>query len=174
MPGELLVGHRLIKTYGPNRDPPREYTGGRGGPSPNFPKLGNVGGNHFLMGFGENWLSQRPPGYHTIHLGRGKSHDLQFGNHSSAKPCFSGPIFGPRNLPGPAGASLACGHPTNRASRGQPGKWPPDKSWIMEDSEGTLARGRVYRGILSNCTCLSCLKRRFCGTTIQRETVRKD
>ena len=22
----------------------------------------------------------------------------------------------------------------------------------MEDSEGTLARGRVYRGILSNCT----------------------
>ena len=35
---------------------------------------------------------------------------------------------------------------------GQPGPaWPPNKSWIMEDHEGTLARGRVDRGILSNC-----------------------
>ena len=28
----------------------RRYTGGTGGPSPNFPKLGKVGGNHFLKG----------------------------------------------------------------------------------------------------------------------------
>ena len=29
-----------------------------------------------------------PPGYHTIHSGRGKSHIRKFGNHSQAKPCF--------------------------------------------------------------------------------------
>ena len=43
----------------PNRGGPqrahtgrRAYTGRPGGPSPNFPKLGKVEGNHFLKGFG--------------------------------------------------------------------------------------------------------------------------
>ena len=33
-----------------------------------------------------------------------------------------------------------------------PGGPSPNKSWIVEDSEGTLARGRVNRSILFNCT----------------------
>ena len=47
--------------------------------------------NHFLRGLGKNWLSQRPPGHHTIHSGHGKSPNLQFRNHSSTKPCFQAP-----------------------------------------------------------------------------------
>ena len=47
---------------------------------------------------------------------------------------FRAPFWGPGTFPGQPGPA-----------------WPPNKSWIMEDHEGTLARGRVDRGILSNC-----------------------
>ena len=59
--------------------------------------LGRVRGNHH---------TQTPPGYHAIHLGRGEFHNLQFGDHSSTKPCFSNPICCPKNLPRPARAQF--------------------------------------------------------------------
>ena len=44
----------------------------------------------FEEGLGGNWPAQKPPGDHTIHLGRGNPHVLKPGTDSEAKSCFSG------------------------------------------------------------------------------------
>ena len=101
----------------------RRYTGGQGDPPQFSRNWGNPWETIFWWGLGGNGHAQRPPGYHTIHLGQGKSPNLHFRNHSSTKPCFSGSILGPRNLPGPAEASLATQQILdNGRSRGYPGQ----------------------------------------------------
>ena len=101
----------------------RRYTGGQGDPPQFSRNWGNPWETIFWWGLGGNGHAQRPPGYHTIHLGQGKSPNLHFRNHSSTKPCFSGSILGPRNLPRPAGASLATQQILdNGRSRGYPGQ----------------------------------------------------
>ena len=101
----------------------RRYTRGQGDPPQFSRNWGNPWETIFWWGLGGNGHAQRPPGYHTIHLGQGKSPNLHFRNHSSTKPCFSGSILGRRNLPGPAGASLATQQILdNGRSRGYPGK----------------------------------------------------
>ena len=101
----------------------RRYTGGQGDPPQFSRNWGNPWETIFWWGLGGNWHAQRPPGYHTIHLGQGKSPNLHFRNHSSTKPCFSDSILGPRNLPRPVGASLATQQILdNGRSRGYPGQ----------------------------------------------------
>ena len=101
----------------------RRYTGGQGDPPQFSRNWGNPWETIFWWGLGGNGHAQRHPGYHTIHLGQGKSPNLHFRNHSSTKPCFAGSILGPRNLPGPAGASLATQQILdNGRSRGYPGQ----------------------------------------------------
>ena len=81
------------------------YTGGPGG-LPQIPKnRENPPETIFWLGLGGNRLAQTPPGYHTIHLGHGKSHNPKFRTHSHTTPCFSGPHFGSKNLPKPPQAS---------------------------------------------------------------------
>ena len=86
---------------------------------------------------GENWLSQRPPGYHTIHSGRGKPHNPHFRNHSLATPCFSNPHFCLQNLPGPA-----------RAQFPNPGSncWFRVQKWVP----GTKKRKNAHRKTMQN------------------------
>ena len=74
-----------------NRSPPRGNTGAPGEALPKFFQIGEIPLEPFFGRVGdENWPAQRPPGYHTIHLGRGKPHILKSGTISKAKSCFLG------------------------------------------------------------------------------------
>ena len=94
----------------------RGYTGRPRAPPQNPRKPGNPLKIIFREGLGPNQLAQRPPGYHTIHLGHGIPHILDFGTIPPTKPCSPGPHFGTKNVPGPA-----------RARFSNPGSkfWPP-------------------------------------------------
>ena len=93
----------------------------RGSPGafPHFLEIGEILGKPFSGGvWGGTQPAQMPPGYHTIHLGLGESHNLKFRNHSSAKPCFPDPQL------------------ARRAPCGSPAALPGDK---LEEIPGTRA-----------------------------------
>jgi hypothetical protein len=60
----------------------------------------------FWQGLGGNGPAQRPPGHHTIQSPRTDPHKTSWGTISSTKSCFSGPHFGPKKVPGPAGVQI--------------------------------------------------------------------
>ena len=116
----------------------RRYTGGQG-TLPNFPEIGEILGKPFSGGVGgETGTPKGLLGTIQSIWVRGNPLISIFETIPPQNHVFRTPFWGPGTSPGQPRPA-----------------WPPDKSWIMEDHEGTLARGRVDRGILSNCKFLT-------------------
>ena len=111
---------------------------------PNFPEFGKilVLAKPFSGGvWGGNVLAQRPPRYHTIHLGRRNHPNLKFGGHSLAKPRFPNPHFCSQNLPGPAQVGQPIG-----GTRGLTPRVHPKVPWVTQGVPGGYPGLRGYPG----------------------------
>ena len=109
------------------------YRGARG-TFPNLPELGEILGKPFSGGvLGETGTPKGLLGTIQSIWVRGNPLISIFETIPPQNHVFRAPFWGSGTSPGQPGPA-----------------WPPNKSWIMEDHEGTLARGRVDRGILSN------------------------